>query len=35
MSMIGYLRGGTNQDMRSGPVVRTMENERKGLKRLV
>ena len=33
--MISYLRGRTNRDMRSGPVVRTMKNVRKGLKRLV
>ena len=27
-----YLQGKSNKDMRSGPIVRTMENVRKGLK---
>jgi hypothetical protein len=32
---IRYLQGKTDKDMRSGPVIRTVENVRKGLKRLV
>jgi len=34
-SVVKYLRGKTNKDMRSGAMVRTVENVRKKLKRLV
>ena len=30
-----FLQGKTDRDMRSGPIVRTLENLRTGLKRLV
>jgi Swiss Army Knife RNA repair-like protein len=30
-----YLQGKSDKDMRSGPIVRTVENVRKGLKRLI
>ena len=33
--VIRYLQGKTDKDMRSGRVTRTMENVRKGLKRIV
>jgi len=33
--VVKYLQGKTDKDMRSGALVRTVENVRKGLKRLV
>ena len=33
--IVKYLQGKTDKDMRSGALVRTVENVRKGLKRLV
>ena len=33
--VVKYLQGKTDKDMRSGALIRTVENVRKGLKRLV